>query len=168
MACITRSMRFLSKLGCDNRDGMDSHGHDKIVFNLAPCSIPSKFFNESERSVRVRSAPSRIAHPPTPAAFPHAHRIPSSCPQKDPHGSSGMRTWLLLHGRCPYPLPRRDCQLFRGPHLPFLFRALPSQLFLRGICPSRREVWGAPMVLPGRIQLPIGGRPWELQYRRAA
>lgn len=100
-------------------------------------------------------------------AFPHPlYPINPSLNDVDAHGSSGMRTWLLLYGRCTRSLPHRDYGLVPGAHLPFLLRALPSRLFLWGICPSRREVWGGPMVLSRRIKLPVRGRRWELQYRR--
>lgn len=120
--------------------------------------------------IRVRSVPSRTARPPSPEPFPHAHPYPINSLRNDadPHGPSGMRTRLLLHGRCPHSLPRRDYRFVRGPHLPFLFRALSSRLGLRGIYPCRREVWGAPMVLSRGVHLQVGGRRQELQYRRAA
>lgn len=133
------------------------------------CSTPSKLSHESEGS-RVRSVVPRIA-PSTLRRFPMLHIVsPSNRPTNDadPHGSSGMRTWLLLYGRCPCSLPRRDYRLIRGPHLRFLFRAVPSRSFLRGVCPSRRAVWGPPMVLSRRIKLPAGGRSWKLQYRGTA
>lgn len=64
---------------------------------------------------------------------------PVNSPQNDAdaHGSSGMRTRFLLYGRGPHSLPRRDYRIVRGPHFSFLFRALPSGLFLRGICSTR-------------------------------